>query len=63
MNRYTMGWSLFVAMLGVMCINLGKDIAKLPSWTDATTPSFIGESLLHLGTVIGAFIGGKIQPS
>lgn len=62
MNRYTMGWTIFVTMFGMMCISLGNDIKELKDANELYTVSFVGSALVHLGTVIGAFVGGKIMP-
>lgn len=62
-NNKTAGWILFIAALGVMCGLLADDVSALKSWHEATTPSFFGSILAHLGAVIGAFVGGRVIPT
>lgn len=63
MNRVSGGWLLFIAALGMMCTLLAVDISNFDTWKDGITPAFIGSSLGHIGTVIAAFIGGKLIPT
>lgn len=57
------GWLLFIAAIGMMCGLLYTDVAKLTSWWDATTPSFIAQVMFHFSTVVLAFIGGRLIPT
>ena len=41
---------------------VGAEVAELEAWHLATTPNFIGEMFIQVGTVIGAFIGGRLIP-
>lgn len=60
----TTGWIIFIAALGTMFGLVGIDMSKLTNWSDAATPFFVGTTFVHLGAVIGAFVGGKmIQPT
>ncbi len=63
MDKTTAGWSTFVAALGMMCLLLTSDVAKLASWDEAVTPAFVAIIMAHVGTVILAFAGGKMIPS
>lgn len=63
MDKTTAGWSTFISALGMMCILLYSDVAKLPSWSEATTPAFVAIVMAHMGAVILAFAGGKMVPS
>lgn len=62
-NKTNGGWLLFIAALGMMSTLLAVDVSNFKTWTDAFAPSFIGSSLAHIGTVIAAFIGGKLIPT
>ena len=57
------GWVIFLAAFGVMAGLIGNEISQFQSWAPALTPPFIGKSLIHIGTVIGAFVGGKLIPT
>lgn len=63
MNRYTMGWTIFAAMFGAMCLSIGNELQQLKSYDELYSLVFIGKNMVHLGTVIGAFVGGKLIPS
>lgn len=62
MNQTSVGWVLFIASIGSMCTLLAVDIAKLGQWGDVWKPEFVGLFMAHVGTVITAFIGGKLIP-
>lgn len=57
------GWVVFLAALGVMAALLGNELLQFSSWQDGLTPAFAGKSLVHFGTVIGAFVGGRLIPT
>ena len=57
-NQRRTGWGLFVVILGATLLLIGADLRELESFDDAQTPQFIGDSLIAIGTVIGAFFGG-----
>jgi hypothetical protein len=62
MTKTTLGWSVFIAALGMMCGLLAVDISALSSWDLALKPVFVGTFLGHISVVIGAFVGGKLIP-
>jgi hypothetical protein len=62
-QAHVIGWTIFAAAVGLILVDLGNEIAKLPSWSTAVTPAFIGSALAHLGAVVGGFVGGKIIPT
>ena len=62
MNSTSTGWMLFIASVGMMCSLLAVDVAKLSQWHDVFQPSFVAIVFAHIGTVITAFVGGKIIP-
>ena len=39
---------------------VGAEIAELDTWAMATTPVFIGEMAWQIGTVVGAYWGGRL---
>lgn len=63
MTNFGRGYLLGLAALGSMLGLIAVDIQELETWSQATTPAFIGSSLAHIGVVIGAFIGGRLVPS
>lgn len=63
MNQTTSGWVIFIIALGMMCGLLSNDVAKLTSWNGAFQPAFVAIVMAHFGTVVVAFIGGKLIPS
>lgn len=62
MNQTTSGWILFVVALGMMCGLLSSDVGKLTDWNGAIKPGFIAQVMAHFGTVVLAFVGGKLIP-
>lgn len=63
MNQTTSGWVIFIVALGMMCGLMANDVAKLTIWGDAVKPAFVAIVMAHFGTVVVAFIGGKLIPS
>lgn len=63
MNSTQTGWMLFVAAIGAMATLMAVEITNLQEWHFATTPEFVGKALAHVGTVIGAFVGGRLIPT
>lgn len=61
-NATNTGWIIFVAAMGMMLGMLAIDISSLKTWSDMTTPVFVGTTLGHIAATIAAFIGGKIIP-
>ena len=62
MTRAATGWTIFLAAIGMMATFLAVDVSKFQSWSDATTPGFVGACLGHFGVVIAAFVAGKLMP-
>ena len=56
----TTGWMIFIAAMGMTLGLLGSEFAALSTFTDALTPAFVGKAFVHISTVIGAFMAGKI---
>lgn len=63
MNKTTGGWIVFIAALAMMCGLLSADVAKLTMWGDAVKPTFVAVVMAHFGTVVLAFVGGKLIPT
>ena len=63
MSPQNTGWFLFIASLGMMAALVSNDITSLEAWESATSPAFVGKLLANVGTVITAFIGGKMIPT
>jgi hypothetical protein len=62
MNKTTTGWVIFVAAFGMMLGMVAVDVASLKSWSEATTPTFVGSALGHIAATVAAFVGGKLIP-
>lgn len=62
MDKTTGGWVVFIVALGMMSGLLANDVAKLTQWNQALSPSFVAVVMAHFGTVVVAFIGGKLIP-
>lgn len=63
MTQTHMGWMIGLGALGMMFGLMGTEVAELQSWSEALTPGFIGNMLLHASVVIAAFVGGKLIPT
>lgn len=61
-NKQT-GYIILIAAFGMLLVSSSKDIMELVTWSDASTPSFIGTMIGHLGAVITAYVGGRITPT
>lgn len=62
MNNTSRGWMLFIGSMGAMCTLLAFDLRQFKTWNQALQPESLGLILLHIGTLLGAFAGGKIIP-
>lgn len=62
MNATTSGWVIFIVALGMMSGLLANDVAKLTNWNQAFAPAFVAVIMAHFGSVVVAFIGGKLIP-
>jgi hypothetical protein len=56
------GWILALAAIGMLCGLIGVEITELSTWEDMATVGFVGKSLIHVASVISAFVGGKLLP-
>jgi hypothetical protein len=63
MMNSTAGWLIGIAAFGMMAAALGNEVMGLNTWAAIMTPAFVGKALVHLGAVIGAFVGGKMIPT
>lgn len=62
MNKTTSGWILFIVALGMMSSLMAADVGKLVNWSGATTPQFVALIMAHFGSVVVAFVAGKMLP-
>lgn len=62
MNPTTTGWVIFISALGMMCGLLSTDIARLTDWNGVFRPPFVAIVMAHFGSVVLAFVGGKLIP-
>lgn len=63
MSQRTTGWVIFIAAVGMFCTLSAADMAKIATWHEVLSPSFVALQLAHLGVVIGAFVGGYLIPA
>lgn len=63
MNSKSTGLLIFILALGMMSGLVGEDIKKLHSWYEMTTTEFVGNTLIHYGAVVGAYLGGRLIPT
>ena len=63
MNNTSKGWIVFIAAMGMMLTLNSVEIANLSTWHEVASPTFVGKMFAHVGTVIAAFIGGKLIPT
>ena len=63
MQPHHTGYVVFLAALGVMAALVGNEVSTFQHWNQVLTPAFIGKTLIHVGTVVGAFVGGKLIPT
>jgi hypothetical protein len=63
MTNKHLGWMLFAASIGMLCLLISADVQKLTSFDDIWKPAFVGTMLAHVGNVLMAFVGGKLIPT
>lgn len=63
MTKTTAGWLGFLAALVMMAGLMAPEVAKLPTWSAATTPAFVSLILAHFTAVGAAFFAGKFIPT
>lgn len=62
MTSRTSGWFVFLAAVGMMAGLIGAEVVEFEDWTQATEPRFVGTAFVHLGTVVAAFVAGRLVP-
>lgn len=63
MDRKSGGFVVLIAAVGMLSGLLGNEISSLPTFAQVYTTAFIGKSLIHISTVIGAYIAGQMIPT
>ena len=63
MTQTGKGYLILVAALGMTAGLIGAEFASLTSFHDTITPAFVGKALIHISTVVAAFVGGKLIPT
>lgn len=61
--RQTAGWVVGLAALGMTLSLIGVEIREFTSFADAVTPQFVGKAMIHVATVIAAFVSGQLVPT
>jgi hypothetical protein len=54
--------ALVIVALGMFFGLVGPQIQQFQDWSQATSPAFIGEVLIQIGVVIGAWVAGQLSP-
>ena len=54
---------VFLAAFGTALGLIGNEVSALSSWRPVLEPAFVGKTLIHLGTVVGAYVGGRLIPT
>jgi uncharacterized membrane protein len=62
MQTHHIGWLVILGALGAFLALFAVEVTGLQSWSEATTPLFVGKTLGHLGIVIGGIVGGRYLP-
>lgn len=62
-NKKAAGYVVLLAALGMTLGLIGQEVKGITTWTDLLTPAFVGTTLVHLGTVIGAYVAGRFTPT
>lgn len=62
-NKKTAGYLVLVTALGMSFGLIGNEIKNVKDWAELFSPGFVGTTFIHMGTVIGAYVGGRITPS
>lgn len=62
-NRSTVGVITLVAAAGMFFGLIGLEMSSMQDWVFVTTPKFIGTTLIHAGSVIGAYVAGQLIPT
>lgn len=63
MTPSSKGWFIFIAALGMALTLMSAEITSLHSWAELAAPPVAGKLLAHIGSVIGAFVGGRLIPT
>lgn len=63
MTPTTTGNVIFIAALGMTLGLLGSEVQGLSGWAEAASTAFVGKAFVHLSTVIGAYVGGRLIPT
>jgi hypothetical protein len=51
--------AMVVAGIATFAIGFGADLAGAHSWSQVTTPAFVGKTLMQFGGVLAALYGAK----
>lgn len=61
--KSSISYIILVGIMGMTLGLIGNEIKSIPSWSDLFSPSFVGTTFIHIGTVIGAYLTGKFTPA
>ena len=62
MTRSQTSGVVLIAAMGMMASLMAVEIMEIVSWSELATPKFVGTLLMHFGTVIGAYVAGRLIP-
>lgn len=60
MTNYGKGGVVGLAAIGMLMSLLAVEVKDLSTWSEVWTPGFISSVMIHAGTVIAAFVSGKL---
>ena len=62
MTRIASGRIVGIAAVGMLAGLVGVEIAGMASW-DVASPAFVGKMLVHVASVVAAYVSGQLIPT
>lgn len=56
----TAHWAMLIACIALALNAIGMDISELMGWEAVKTPTFIGSLISHVGSILGAYVSGRL---
>lgn len=63
MTQTHKGYLVFLGALGMLFTLLSVEVSELMTWGEVVTPKFVAALMAHVGTVVAAFLGGRLIPT
>lgn len=61
-SNETKGYVILIAAVGMLAGLIGAELAAMQAW-EPITPGLAGKLMMHVATVIAAFVSGKLMPA